>query len=403
MTPRSGAAAESPGAARSSGTPAPRSARPGAAPRSAANAAAWDAFLALHAEALQNVKSRKRRRVAMLAVFLALVFAASPVYEYACERYPQARVFALFAGSAAYVKAVPHRIFRFFAPADERSETDYKELLPLASARDANPNFSVMSLHSSAAILANADTGSVLLKKNADIRVYPASLTKIMTALLAIERRDELPARIVLDPALFQALYDANSTMAGFLPGEEVETTDLIYGTLLLSGGECSAVLARALAGSEEDFAAMMNARARDFGMYDTHFTNATGLHDPEHYTTVRDIAKLLLHALRNERFAEIFTTEEYATAPTALHEAGMVLTSSVFSRIRTASFDGGRILGGKTGWTGEAGQCLASLAEKNGNRYIFVSTGNNVEANGTAYNFEDALNAYENGILPKG
>jgi D-alanyl-D-alanine carboxypeptidase (penicillin-binding protein 5/6) len=360
----------------------------------------WNAFLASRAEAMQRAKSRRRRLLTGCVVFLVLVLAFDPVYEYACEKYPPAKMSALIERSAGFVKGIPHRIRLFFGSADaDRVEADFAEYPPLASAYDANPNFSVMSLKSSAAILANADTGGVLLKKNADIRVYPASLTKIMTVLLAIEHRGELPDRIVLDPALLQPLYEANSTMAGFLPNEEVETLDLIRGALLLSGGECAVALAEAVAGSEADFAAAMNARAREFGMLDTHFANATGLHDPEHYSTVRDIAKLLLHALQNDAFAEMFTTEEYKTAPSALHTEGMTLTNGVFAR--ALPFAGGRMLGGKTGWTAQAGQCLASLAEKNGNRYIFVSTGNGVEADGTAYNFEDARNAYENGILP--
>ncbi|MDR1573530.1 MAG: hypothetical protein LBS24_04420 [Clostridiales Family XIII bacterium] len=364
---------------------------------------AWDAFLAARAEAVRNAKSRKRRRIAGFLVFLALVLAFGPVCEYAEARQVPERLSDTVARSAAYVKTIPQRFLNLFTSAgDDRAldrEAEYPA--PLARAGDANPNFSVMTLRSSAAILANADTGNVLVKKNADIRVYPASLTKIMTVLMAIERRDELPETLAIDPEILQPLYEADSTMAGFLAGESVRTVDLIYGALLLSGGECSVTLARAIAGTEESFAVMMNARARELGMLDTHFTNATGLHDPEHYSTVRDIAKLLLHALENAEFETAFTTEEHEAAPTDMHEDGLTLTSNLFARDETLTFKGGRILGGKTGWTGPAGQCLASLAEKNENRYIFVSAGNGVEPDGTAYNIEDARNAYENGILP--
>jgi D-alanyl-D-alanine carboxypeptidase (penicillin-binding protein 5/6) len=401
---------------RTSATGSPRAVPPNASatgsPRgpveksAVAASAAWDAFLVARAEALRSAKSRKHRRVAGVIVFFVLVLAAGPVFDYAEAKYLPERLSGAVSDAASYVKTIPDRFLRLFTPARADrpipAEYDVEYPEPLASAGDANPNFSVRSLKSSAAILANADNGNVLLKKNADIRVYPASLTKIMTALIAIERRSELPERIVLDAALFQPLYEADSTMAGFLAGEEVRTVDLIYGALLLSGGECSVALAQAVAGSEEAFAALMNARARELGMLDTHFTNATGLHDPEHYSTARDIAKLLLNALGNAEFETIFTTAEHVTAPTDLHEDGLAMTSHVFARDETLTFEGGRILGGKTGWTGPAGQCLASLAEKNGNRYIFVSTGNDVEPDGTAYNFEDARNAYENGILPR-
>jgi D-alanyl-D-alanine carboxypeptidase (penicillin-binding protein 5/6) len=336
----------------------------------------------------------------MLVIIVLLVLAGGPVYEYMNERYPQVTPAAVFDGAKAYVKDIPRRFIGMFGRDKDERVIDEETAAALAGTSNANPAFGVASLYSSAAILANSDTGSVLLKKNADIRAYPASLTKILTVLIAIERRDALPETIVIDPALLQPLYDADSTMAGFLPNEEVRTEDLIYGALLLSGGECSVTLARALAGSEENFAVLMNERARELGMLDTHFTNSTGLHDDEHYSTVRDIAKLLLHALENEEFEAMFMTVEYETSPSNLREEGMRMTNNIFARIRTAEFDGGRILGGKTGWTGAAGQCLASLAEKDGNRYIFVSTGNGVEPNGISYNFEDALNAYDNAIL---
>jgi D-alanyl-D-alanine carboxypeptidase (penicillin-binding protein 5/6) len=303
-------------------------------------------------------------------------------------------------GSKAYIKEIPRKFMNVFVKdGNERPSENESSSEGFGGSSDANSSFSVASLHSSAAILANFDTGSVLLKKNADIMVYPASLTKIMTVLIALERRDALPYAMVIDPGLLQPLYDADSTMAGFLPGEEVRTLDLMYGALLVSGGECSVTLAEAIAGSEENFAVLMNERARELGMLDTHFTNSTGLHDPEHYSTVRDMAKLLLRALENEEFEEMFTTVEYETSPSNLRGYGITMTNNIFARIRTVEFDGGRILGGKTGWTGDAGQCLASFAEKDGNRYIFVSTGNGVEPNGVAYNFEDALNAYENAI----
>jgi D-alanyl-D-alanine carboxypeptidase (penicillin-binding protein 5/6) len=360
------------------------------------------ALVALRVEAMRRAKSARYRRFAAFFIIAFLVTAASPVYEHVNEKYPQASLSAVFARSKAYIEDIPRGIRSALSGDDAKLLFDSESSAGLVNASGANPVFSSASLRSSAAILANSDTGVVLLKKNADIRIYPASLTKIMTVLMALERRNELPESIVLDPALFMPLYDAGSTMAGFLPGEEVGTVDLIYGALLQSGGECSAALARAIAGSEENFAVMMNARAREFGMFDTHFTNSTGLHDPEHYSTARDMAKLLIFALENEDFEEAFRTARYDVAPSNLRRSSMTLKGNMFARIRTVEFKGGRILGGKTGWTEEAGQCLASLAEKNGNRYIFVSVGNGVEPNGASYNFEDALNVYENAILAR-
>ena len=187
--------------------------------------------------------------------------------------------------------------------------------------------------------------------------------------------------------------------MAGFLPGEEVRTMDLIYGAMLASGAECSVALAVAVAGSEESFAYLMNERAKGIGMRDTHFVNATGLHDPEHFSTAKDMAKLLVTGLQNERFHEIFTSAEHVASPTEKRPEGWTLENEAFSRM-DSGLSGARMLGGKTGYTPEAGQCLASMVEKGGRRLILVSMGSEAAPSSLPYSFEDAFNAYENALL---
>jgi D-alanyl-D-alanine carboxypeptidase (penicillin-binding protein 5/6) len=339
----------------------------------------------------------------MFLVTLILVTAYDPVAAYMREHRVMEGAGAFFSDAMDGFGRSSKRLAGFFSgeQAEELAEEeadDGESGFLITSER--NPEFSNASLHSSSALLANFDTGRVILTKNAWLRVYPASLTKIMTALLAIERLPELPERLKVDEDIFPALYAANSSMAGFLPGEDVDAMDLVYGALLQSGGECGVALARAVAGSEEAFADMMNARAKELGMNDTHFANATGLHDAEHYSTARDLSRLLFSALGNETFREVFTTAERTTAPTSHRPEGVYLENSTFSGSGPRDFDGGRIIGGKTGYTSQAGRCLASLAEKNGSLYIFVSLGNGVESSDSPYNFEDAINAYENGIL---
>ena len=264
---------------------------------------------------------------------------------------------------------------------------------------ERNPLFDINTLQSSAAVLANLDSGDVIIQKNQKLRVYPASLTKIMTVLLAIEHRDSLPDTLVMDMGIYPRLYSSSATLAGFLPGEEVTFDDLIYGALLPSGGECCVALAVAIAGTEEQFADLMNQRAKELGMYDTHFTNSTGLHDDEHFTTARDLCILLQFALNNTEFQEAFKSKEYLIPPTNLRKESRLLESGFFERAERVNFEGGEILGGKTGYTPEAGQCLASLAVKNDELYIFISTGNNVKNTGDFYSISDALNVYENGL----
>ncbi|MFC3801106.1 D-alanyl-D-alanine carboxypeptidase family protein [Cohnella sp. GCM10012308] len=251
-------------------------------------------------------------------------------------------------------------------------------------------------LHSTHAILVRLDDGHVLMDKNIEERVYPASLTKIMTAIVAIERIPDLKKTAKLDPDMFETLRKQNASMAGFLPGERVSGTDLLYGAMLPSGADGSVGLAMRVAGSEAKFAALMNAKAKALGMTGTHFVNATGLHDPKHYSTVKDLSLLLAYALKNETFREVFTASRHATEPTDLHPDGITLRSSMFKELGESGLDGAEILGGKTGYTEKAGLCLASLGRLDGKEYILVTTGAAGDRKTTAaYDIADAVSVY--------
>ena len=162
------------------------------------------------------------------------------------------------------------------------------------------------------AILLDAQSGRVLAQKRADERTAPASLTKMMTVLLAIETEPDLDKQVTLPEDIFPAIQTEKASMAGFVPDETVTVRDLLYGAMLPSGAECCEALAQLVSGSEENFAALMNQKAAELGMKNTHFTNATGLTDTEHYSSAADMAKLLQAALHNTTFRTIFTTEHY-------------------------------------------------------------------------------------------
>lgn len=132
---------------------------------------------------------------------------------------------------------------------------------------------------------------TILMQKNSEEKIYPASLTKMMTAIVAIENLPDLKVKIKLTNSTFQGLYKADASMAGFQPGEQVRAIDLLYGVMLPSGAECCIGLADQIAGSEQNFVKIMNQKAADLGMKNTHFENATGLHNVNHYTTVKDLA----------------------------------------------------------------------------------------------------------------
>jgi len=241
------------------------------------------------------------------------------------------------------------------------------------------------------------DTGEILLYQNGTTRMYPASLVKMMTALVAIENISDLNEIVTLNEAIFTQIYAANATTAGFLPGDSVRAIDLLFGLLLPSGAECAMGLAEHIAGSEGAFVDLMNIRAGAIGMGNTHFTNTTGLHEANQYSTVRDMAVLLRYALENEIFYHIITSARHSTAGTPLQPGGITFHSTLFSRMDSYESRGSVILGGRTGFTSQAGQNLASFARVDGVKYILVTAG--AQANGNhltqALHIDDAFMVY--------
>lgn len=257
-------------------------------------------------------------------------------------------------------------------------------------------SISLDQLNSQSAILIRLKDYAALLQKNSEDKIYPASLTKMMTAIVAIENLPDLNVAVKLTNSTFQGLYEADASMAGFQPGEEVRAIDLLYGVLLPSGAECCVALADQIAGSEEDFVRMMNQKAADLGMANTHFENATGLHNENHYTTVKDLSVLLSYALKNDTFREIFTSSRHSTQPTNLHPYGITLNSTLFEGLSNQNIVNGEVLGGKTGYTVEAGLCLASLAKVGKQEYILISAGAKGDHHSEQYNITDALAVYD-------
>lgn len=252
----------------------------------------------------------------------------------------------------------------------------------------------VTGINSSHAVLIDAGSGKVLGEMNADERIYPASLTKMMTAIVALEELDDQEIMITLNNEMFSELYARDATQAGFQPGESVRAIDLIYGVVLPSGAECCIALAEEIAGSEAAFVELMNKKAAKLGMENTHFRDSTGLHDPEHYSTVRDMAVLLKYCIRNDTFREIIESARHSTGLTNVHPDGITFYSTMFKNLSDSAVTGGRILGGKTGFTNEAGLCLASFAEIEGREYIFVSAGA-ADGSGSPLHVQDAVTVY--------
>lgn len=221
-----------------------------------------------------------------------------------------------------------------------------------------------LNIDSGYGILIDLDSNKVIASKGGDERIYPASMTKVMTLIVAYESVKDLDATTyTFDAVMLDELFRQNASVAGFLADETVTARDLIYGAILPSGGDATNALAELVAGSEEQFADLMNKKVRELGLKNTHFVTASGLHDDDHYSTCHDMAKILEYAISNYEMREILSTYRYTTSKTEQHPEGITLVSTLFSRMAGDEVDGLFVQGGKTGYTIEAKHCLCTFA----------------------------------------
>ncbi len=271
------------------------------------------------------------------------------------------------------------------------------------SALSFTPDFEI---YSKAAILINMDTGEVVYEKNADQQLVPASLTKIMTAILLIEKYEDditqLSTTYVSGGYVcFDDIYGLGASNADIQPNEKLSYKDLLYALMLRSACEAANIIAVNLAGSLEGFAEMMNIKAEELGCENTHFTNSHGLFWEDHYTTARDMAVITEYAMSLPMFAEIACSESYTMEATKQHPEPRVIhhTNYMMSLVNGGSYYYEYVKGIKTGTLDEAGRCLATVAYKDGYSYMLVTLGapqKDAEGNNIFYNFIDHKNIYE-------
>lgn len=225
-------------------------------------------------------------------------------------------------------------------------------------------------------LMLNAKTGEAVTARAPFERAYPASTTKIMTVLVAAEHITDYSETFNMTLEITDKMYLAEATAAGFLKDEPVTMTDLMYGTILPSGGDAALGLAVKIAGSEEAFVELMNEKAEQLGLRDTHFTNVTGLFDKEHYTTAFDLAVIMKAAMDNQVIRQVLSTHPYTTAKTPQHPDGIRLESTLFSCMYGTEPETATITGGKTGYVNESGFCIASFGKANEteNQYICIT-----------------------------
>lgn len=243
---------------------------------------------------------------------------------------------------------------------------------------------SLPDLYSNNVLIYDLESDEVLLEKNSNEKVSIASLTKIMTTITAIENISDVDEEITLTSKMINSV-PWYASKAGLNVGDKVTMRDLLYASIIPSGADATYSLAISISGSVEDFVSKMNDLATKLELKDTHFVNVTGLDEEGHYSSADDILILLKYALNNELFKEIYTTKEYTL------QNGLEVKATINKYNRTMGLDLSRILGSKTGFTDDAGMCMASLFTSKERDLLAITLGAPY-VQGDYYNLRDAI-----------
>jgi len=228
---------------------------------------------------------------------------------------------------------------------------------------------------SKAVILFELNSDTLLYAWNPDTTIYPASMVKLMTAIIALERGSLTDTVEVTRAALNQVAI--GSVSAGLKAGEHISLEALLYCMMTASANDAAVVIAEHIAGSQEAFVYMMNEKAAQLGCTGTHYSNAHGLHDEQTYTTARDICRIMDYALENPQFKALFTAKNYTVPATDKSDSRYIQTTNyMMSKEYTSKYFDARVTGGKTGATDQAGRCLVLTAEAGGMNLLGIVMG---------------------------
>lgn len=240
------------------------------------------------------------------------------------------------------------------------------------------------SLHSKYYGVYDLTDDKMLFSLNSDVETEIASLTKIMTVLVAIENVSDLDESVTITSKILNTVsWDAS--VAGLEVGDVVTYRDLLYAAMLPSGADATNALAISIAGSIDGYVELMNAKAKSLGLNSTHYENVTGLDEDNHYSSVDDVTELLKYSLNNEIFKEIYTTRNYTLTN------GLKVSASVNFYNKIMDLDTSLILGSKTGFTDDAGYCI-SIYFKSDDHDLIAVTLNATRVNDNYYNVKDAV-----------
>lgn len=250
-------------------------------------------------------------------------------------------------------------------------------LLPVKTLADNNN----LNINAESAILIDGDTGKILYEKSAYEKRAPASTTKIMTALLALEHCKTTDVAIVTSEAITSVPSGYSTDLLKM--GEELTIKDLLYALLLPSSNEAANVLAIHIAGSIDSFASMMNTKAMDLGCKNTHFVNPNGVHDDNHYSTAYDLSLIAKEAMKNDIFRQIVSTASYTLPNSNKYsriDRTLITTNDLIKKQSNNYYE--YAIGIKTGFTTPAKNCLVSSATKDGKTLIAVVLRSNTDNN---------------------
>lgn len=265
---------------------------------------------------------------------------------------------------------------------------------------DNNDTLPDIKVYSKAALLVDTRTGKILYNKNAKERKYPASTTKIMTAILTIENCN-LDDKVVVDYESI-SLVPSGYTVAALQVGEEVTVRQLLQMLLVPSANDAANVLAKHVGGSIESFASMMNTKANEIGCLDTHFTNPSGKHDDNHYSTAYDLALIMDYCIQNPTFVEMASNKSCIIPATNKYEQRIFTNTDEMFNVDTREVSSNYyypyLIAAKTGYTSEAGNCLVSAADKDGQKYICIVLDGIRTDEGLSARFVDTKTLFEYG-----
>lgn len=267
---------------------------------------------------------------------------------------------------------------------------------------DASLGSKDVKIKSKAAIVIDFNTGAILYEKNAHKKIYPASTTKILTAIVAIENSDMDDIITVSENALEG--QKNNGTHVGLKAGEKLTMKDALYSMMLESANDSAIAIAEAIGGTEKGFAKMLNDKVKDLGLEDTHFVTPNGLFDKEHYTTPYDMAKIIDYAYKNEDFKKLYSTNKYVMSKTNKRSQTLdIYTTHRMSPGKSKYYK--YAVAGKTGYVEESKCNLSTVAEKNGMTLIaYVATNSSPYdiCDDTNALFEKCFKDYKNTVISK-